>query len=178
MKLKKKIDIEYFSIDTDFREHNYLCRFLIEGNWRSLKRDYFHLKKSFIKNARTTFEIIVAHRNIIGHCIELLANIQPDKSIAFNASITVNSKFMFFFVFGNLAVLFFFSSKHIVVDETETTVDYAYKHDFLPTELLTMWETYHSMKQIDENHVHIHVQGVRGTRRKGCWFPLFVSCLR
>jgi hypothetical protein len=89
LKLMNKIDIEYFSIDTDFREHNFLFRFLIEGNWRSLKRDYFRLKKSFIQNSRTTFEIIIAHRNIIAHCIELLTMIQPDKSIAFNASITV-----------------------------------------------------------------------------------------
>ncbi|CAF3989513.1 unnamed protein product [Rotaria magnacalcarata] len=29
---KKKIDIEYFSIDTDFREHNLLFTFLLEGN--------------------------------------------------------------------------------------------------------------------------------------------------
>jgi len=84
LKLMNKIDIEYFSIDTDFREHNLLFRFLLEGNWHALKRDYFHLK-----TPRTTFEIIVAHRNIIGHCIELLTMIQPDKSIAFNASITV-----------------------------------------------------------------------------------------
>lgn len=82
----KKIDIEYFSIDTDFREHNLLIEFLFDGNWRALKRDYFRLNKSF---HRTTFEIIIAHRNIIGHCIELLTMIQPDKSIAFNASITV-----------------------------------------------------------------------------------------
>lgn len=99
LKSMKKIDIEYFSIDTDLREHNYLCKFLIEGNWRSLKRDYFHLKKSFIKNSRTTFEILIAHRNIIGHCIELLTNIQPDKSIAFNASITVNLIQLFSFSF-------------------------------------------------------------------------------
>ncbi len=92
LKLMKKIDIEYFSIDTDFREHNLLIRFLLEGNWRSLKRNYFRLKKSFLKNSRTTFEIIVAHRNIIGHCIELLTMIQPDKSIAFNASITVQKQ--------------------------------------------------------------------------------------
>lgn len=31
LKLMNKIDIEYFSIDTDFREHNLLFGFLIEG---------------------------------------------------------------------------------------------------------------------------------------------------
>lgn len=85
----KKINIEYYSIDTDFREHNLLIEFLFDGNWCALKRDYFRLKKSFLQNHRTTFEIIIAHRNIIGHCIELLTMIQPDKSIAFNASVTV-----------------------------------------------------------------------------------------
>ncbi|CAF3945275.1 unnamed protein product, partial [Rotaria sp. Silwood1] len=30
LKLMKKIDIEYFSIDTDFREHNLLFTFLLE----------------------------------------------------------------------------------------------------------------------------------------------------
>jgi hypothetical protein len=32
LKLMKKINIEYFSIDTDFREHNLLLSFLVEGN--------------------------------------------------------------------------------------------------------------------------------------------------
>ena len=32
LKLMNKIDIEYFSIDTDFREHNLLISFLLEGN--------------------------------------------------------------------------------------------------------------------------------------------------
>jgi len=97
----KKINIEYFSIDTDFREHNFLFQFIIEGNWRSLKRDYFHLKKSFIQKSQTTFEIIITHRNIISHCIELLTMIQPDKSIAYNASITVKEfqNLSFFFIY-------------------------------------------------------------------------------
>ena len=92
----KKINIEYYSIDTDFREHNLLIQFLFEGNWRALKRDYFRLKKSFLRNDQTTFEIIITHRNIIGHCIELLTMIQPDKSIAFNASVTVCLETMVF----------------------------------------------------------------------------------
>ncbi len=96
LKLMKKINLKYFSIDTDFREHNFLIKFLIEGNWRSLKRDYFCLK-----NSQTTFEIIITHRNIISHCIELLTMIQPDKSIAFNASITVK-------YFKCLTVIFYF----------------------------------------------------------------------
>jgi hypothetical protein len=106
LKLMKKMNIEYFSIDTDFREHNLLLKFLLEGNWHSLKRDYFRLKKSFLKNSRTTFEIIVTHRNIIGHCIELLTMIQPDKSIAFNASITVQRKlFSSFYDFSLFSIL-------------------------------------------------------------------------
>jgi len=100
LKLMKKINFEYFSIDTDFREHNFLIKFLIEGNWRSLKRDYFRLK-----NSQTTFEIIITHRNIISHCIELLTMIQPDKSIAFNASITVK----YFKRFFSLFIYLFFS---------------------------------------------------------------------
>jgi hypothetical protein len=94
LKLMKKINFKYYSIDTDFREHNFLIKFLIEGNWRSLKRDYFRLK-----NSQTTFEIIITHRNIISHCIELLTMIQPDKSIAFNASITVKYFKKIFFSF-------------------------------------------------------------------------------
>lgn len=102
LKLMKKIHLEYFSIDTDFREHNYLFKFLFEGNWRSLKRDYFRLKT----NSQTTFEIIITHRNIISHCIELLTMIQPDKSIAFNASITVKIQKSNYFV--PLIILFCF----------------------------------------------------------------------
>ena len=86
LKSMKKIDLDYFSVDTDFREQNLLVSFLLEGNWRALRRDYFRLPK---RSLRTTFEIVVAHRNIIAHCIELLTRIQPDKSIAFNASVTV-----------------------------------------------------------------------------------------
>ncbi|UJR34174.1 hypothetical protein I4U23_021581 [Adineta vaga] len=158
LKLMNKIDIEYFSIDTDFREHNLLFGFLIEGNWHALKRDYFHLKKQFLKNNQTTFEIIVAHRNIIGHCIELLTMIQPDKSVAYNASIT-----------------------HIIVDERSVLIDYAYKHDFIPDELLTMWEIY---LPIQENHhheqqyVHSDINGIQGRERKGCCIRLFLSCFR
>ncbi|CAF0726401.1 unnamed protein product [Adineta steineri] len=158
LKLMKKIDIEYFSIDTDFREHNLLFGFLLEGNWHALKRDYFHVKKETIKNARTTFEIIVAHRNIIGHCIELLTMIQPDKSIAFNASIT-----------------------HIIVDETDTIVDYAFKHNFIPVDLLTMWEIYLPIEQFqnhEHKYIHFDVNGVKGSERKGCCIRLFISCLR
>lgn len=91
LKSLNKIDIGYFSIDTDFREHNLLLTFLIEGNWRALKRDYFRLTRQSKRTGQTTFEIVVAHRNIIGHCIELLTMIRPDKSIAFNASITVTN---------------------------------------------------------------------------------------
>ncbi|CAF3855516.1 unnamed protein product [Rotaria sp. Silwood1] len=158
LKLMKKIDIEYFSIDTDFREHNLLFTFLLEGNWHALKRDYFRLKKKSIKNAQTTFEIIITHRNIIGHCIELLTMIQPDKSIAFNASIT-----------------------HIIVNQTDVIVDYAYKHDFIPIDFLTMWEIYLPIGEyrIDEHkHVHFDVNGVKGTQRKGCCIRLLISCLR
>ena len=85
----KKIDLDYFSVDTDFREQNLLVSFLLEGNWRALRRDYFRLPKHSL---RTTFEIVVAHRNIIAHSIELLTRIQPEKSIAFNASVTVRKK--------------------------------------------------------------------------------------
>lgn len=95
LQLMNKIHLKYFSIDTHFREQNFLFRFLFEGNWRSLKHKYFHLKKSFIQKSRTTYEIIITHRNIISHCIELLTMIQPDKSIAFNASITVKQKQVF-----------------------------------------------------------------------------------
>jgi len=35
LKLMKKIDIEYFSIDTDFREHNLLLKFLLEGKHKN-----------------------------------------------------------------------------------------------------------------------------------------------
>ncbi|CAF1469913.1 unnamed protein product, partial [Rotaria sp. Silwood1] len=128
------------------------------SNWHALKRDYFRLKKKSIKNAQTTFEIIITHRNIIGHCIELLTMIQPDKSIAFNASIT-----------------------HIIVNQTDVIVDYAYKHDFIPIDFLTMWEIYLPIGEyrIDEHkHVHIDVNGVKGTQRKGCCIRLLISCLR
>jgi hypothetical protein len=42
LKLMKKIDIEYFSIDTDFREHNLLFRFLFEGIKRTKKHLDIH----------------------------------------------------------------------------------------------------------------------------------------
>ncbi|CAF3929295.1 unnamed protein product [Rotaria sp. Silwood1] len=128
------------------------------SSWHALKRDYFRLKKNSIKNAQTTFEIIITHRNIIGHCIKLLTMIQPDKSIAFNASIT-----------------------HIIVNQTDVIVDYAYKHDFIPIDFLTMWEIYLPIGEyrIDEHkHVHIDVNGVKGTQRKGCCIRLLISCLR
>ncbi|CAF3581773.1 unnamed protein product [Rotaria sordida] len=131
----------------------------LTGNWHALKHDYFRLKKKTIKNAaRTTFEIIVAHRNIIGHCIELLTMIQPDKSIAFNASIT-----------------------HIIVNQRDVIVDYAYKHDFIPLDLLTMWEIYLPLgeSRIDERkYIHFDVNGVKGTQRKGCCIRLLISCFR
>ena len=73
------------------------------------------------------------------------------------------------------------SFKHIIVNQTETIVDYAYKHDFIPTDLLTMWEIYLPVAQsrIDEHkHVHIDVNGVKGTPRKGCCIRVLISCFR
>ena len=60
-------------------------------------------------------------------------------------------------------------------------IDYAYKHDFLPIELLTMWEVYLPMGHVriqDKNYVHTYVNGVKGAARKGCCIRLFISCLR
>ncbi len=170
LKLLKKIDIEYYSIDTDFREHNFLFHFLFEGNWRALKRDYFRLKKS-----TTTFEIIITHRNIIAHCIELLTMIQPDKSIAFNASITVKTYFIKNKTFS--IVLF----QHITVDQTGVIVDYAYKHDFIPIDMLTMWEIFLPLGESrihEHKHIHIDVNGVKGRERKGCCIRFLISCFR
>jgi hypothetical protein len=60
-------------------------------------------------------------------------------------------------------------------------IDYAYKHDFIPVDLLTMWEIYLPIEQTrnrEHKHVHIDVNGVKGTRRKGCCIRLLISCLR
>lgn len=60
-------------------------------------------------------------------------------------------------------------------------MDYAYKHDFIPVDFLTMWEIYLPIGQyqIDESkHSHFDVIGVKGTQRKGCCFRLLISCFR
>ncbi|CAM4796131.1 unnamed protein product [Rotaria magnacalcarata] len=153
-KLGNEYSYQYFTEPSSSSSSNSVS----SGNWHALKRDYFRLKKQSIKNANTTFEIIVAHRNIIGHCIELLTKIQPDKSIAFNTSVT-----------------------HIIVNQTNVIVDYAYRHDFIPIDLLTMWEVYLPVGkyQIDEHkHAHITVNGVKGAQRKGCCVRLLISCFR
>ena len=177
LKSLNKIDIGYFSIDTDFREHNLLLTFLIEGNWRALKRDYFRLTRQSKRTGQTTFEIVVAHRNIIGHCIELLTMIRPDKSIAFNASVTVTNVDL---SLSNRNT-FDFLLQHIVVDERGPTIDYAYKHDFIPIDLLTMWEIFLPFGQKasrEPEHVHFDVHGVKGTPRKGCFLRILISCIR
>ena len=61
------------------------------------------------------------------------------------------------------------------------SVDYAYKHDFIPTDLLTMWEVFLPIgqsKMHEHDHVHVDVHGVKGARRKGCCVRLLISCCR
>jgi hypothetical protein len=74
-----------------------------------------------------------------------------------------------------------FSFQHIIVDRTDVIIDYAYKHDFIPIELLTMWEIFLPIGQIriqDDNHIHTYVNGVKGTKRKGCCIRILISCFR
>ncbi|CAF0737076.1 unnamed protein product [Didymodactylos carnosus] len=158
LKILKKIDLEYIAIDTDWREQNWFLGFILNGNWRSLKRDYFRSTTETINNHIPTFEIVVAHRNIIAHVIELITMIQPDKNIAFNASIT-----------------------HVIVDEKGANIDYAYKHTHIPLDMLTMWEIFlpnGESKAKEPIKKHTEVTGVKGIQRRGCYIRLLVSCLR
>ena len=76
---------------------------------------------------------------------------------------------------------FFSSFQHVIVDQTGANVDYAYKHDFIPIEFLTMWEIFLPIGQSrinEHDHVHFDVNGVKGIRRKGCCIRVLISCLR
>ena len=141
---------------------------------RALRRDYFRLPKHSL---RTTFEIVVAHRNIIGHCIELLTRIQPEKSIAFNASVTVRKKERYSSTDTPVLVLV----KHVVVDQVGSRIDSGNKHDWIRSDLLTMWEIFLPLGQShirEHEHVPFDVYGVKGTQRKGYCLRLLIGCLR
>ena len=77
--------------------------------------------------------------------------------------------------------LVFFSIQHIIVDETGVIVDYAYKHDFIPVDILTMWEIFvpfGKSRTHEHKYIHVDVNGVKGLERKGCCIRFLISCFR